>query len=89
MIHKILKLLNQIPISERKRLDGLAFIVERDMFVISNGGQFIRGQYNRSNSIVFYDALIQSEKDLKEILLHELCHHFGMDEEQVRNCLKT
>jgi len=88
MIKKILALVNKIPQKERKKLDGLTFVVEKDMFQIANGGQFIVGRYFRDNSIVFYEPLIKTDKDLKRVLVHEICHHFGMNEKQVENYLK-
>jgi len=85
MIRKVLELVNKIPIEERRKLRGLAFIVEKNMFQISEEGQFIAGQYFANNSIVFYENFIYTDEDLKNVFIHELCHHFGMDEEQVRN----
>lgn len=89
MIRKILALINQIPIKERRRLDGLTFIVEKDMFQIVNGGMFAKAQYFKNNSLVFYEAMINNDKELKEVLRHELCHHFGMDERQVKDYFKS
>lgn len=88
MIRKIAALLDKIPREERKRLDGLRFIVDKDSFQIGNGGRFIRGEYFKDNSIIIYESLIHSDKELKEVLRHELCHHFGMNEEQTRRWLE-
>ena len=88
MIKKIAALISKIPREQRKKLDGLRFIVDKDSFQIVQGGSFARGQYFKDNSIVFYEAFIHSDEELKEVLRHELCHHFGMNEEQVRRWMK-
>ena len=87
MIRKILALIDRIPLKERAGLDGLTFIVEKDCFKMI-GGSYVRAQYFRDNSIVFYKLLIHSDVELKEVLIHELCHHFGMNEKQVEKYMK-
>ena len=88
MIKKIAALVNKIPQEQRKKLEGLRFIVDHDSFQIVKGGYFAKAQYFKDNSIVFYEALIHSDEELKEVFRHELCHHFGMNEEQVRRWMK-
>ena len=88
MIKKIAELLAKIPQEQRKKLDGLQFIVSKDSLQIDKGGRFIKGEYYRDNSIIIYEALIRDDEDLKNTLLHEICHHFGLNEEETRRLMK-
>lgn len=84
MIKRVLEIISKIPEEKRKRLAGLTFIVEKDAFQVHESGKFINGQYFRDNSVVIYEVLVESDDALKHILSHELAHHFGMDEREVR-----
>ena len=79
--------LDMIPQEERQKLDGLEFIFDFNTIKIVEGGNFSKGTYYKNNSIIFYLNLIKDEQDLKETFLHEICHHFGMNEEITRRTI--
>jgi hypothetical protein len=79
--------LDMIPQAERQKLDGLEFIFDFNTIKIVEGGNFSKGTYYKNNSIIFYLYLIKNEQDLKETFLHEICHHFGMNEETTRRTI--
>ena len=87
MIRKVMELVGKIPIEKRRKLGHLEFAVIKDAFRISEG-EFVKAQYLRDNIILFFEDMIKDDDELKEVLKHELCHHLGMNEKQVRNYLK-
>jgi len=88
MTRRVVQLLNNLPPELRKKLEGARFIVEKDVIQIGPEGNFIDGQYFRDNSIIIYESLIRDDNHLKKVIIHELCHHFGMNERQVIKYLK-
>ena len=65
MIEKIVEWLNKIPLEKRKKLDGVSFVIEPNIVLIKNGGQFIKGEYFRGNN--YEDYLDQIYNDLSEL----------------------
>ena len=89
LITRIIVLIDKLPIDLRRKLHGIDFIVEDKAFILSREGAYVKAQVLGKNSIIFFEPFIGGDEDLAETLIHELCHHFGMDEQQVRNFMKV
>ena len=73
----------------KEKLKGIGkidFVFSDNIICLDKEGQFIRAQYfNDSKTIVFYSITILSKSDLKEVLLHELGHHFGLEHKDIKH----
>ena len=88
LLHKLINIIGGLPIELRKKLHGVRFIVDEDSFTLMPDGSFIKAMTLGKNEIIFYEPFIGDGNDLRETLIHELCHHFGMDEQEVRRFMK-
>jgi predicted SprT family Zn-dependent metalloprotease len=77
-------LLNKIPMEEREKFCPLKVYFDDSTIELDDNGGFVKGRYYDGSEIVIYVHYIIDEEELKEVFKHELAHHFGMGEKEIR-----
>lgn len=85
MIKDLLEILMKFDLDKRKKLNCIEFVFDSNTIKINEDGMLIKARYfNDSRTVIIYPHLILDKEDLRKVVLHELSHHFGIREENIK-----
>ena len=85
ILKEVMDIIDSFNPEARKKLAGVEIQLSPEATSIAETGWVRARYYNHSKTILIYSSLIKDKKDLKEIILHELGHYFGLSHKDIRH----